>query len=458
MNITITNTVCTCSDGNLSIYNHLNNFLGAKVPNAWHIKSVKEGRWDGIYRFFKMYNKTFGTGLLHKVTAELDRLEIAYTLKDLRVKPNPTLKLHSTVQLRPYQERVLDLVREETRGIIWLPVNSGKTFIAMQLIAELGVRTLWVTRSLELLKQTKDLIETNLGIQNTGIIGAGVFELKPITLGMIQTLSKNTKNEKYMKMLSNNFDMIIFDEVHAVAKNTYEKFVSNMDIYYKFGLSGTPKHRSDVDIMSMLSAFGDIIVKMDSKTLEEFGVSVPADINMVTIKNPKNKYEYTEAYEKLIIYNDARNQTVADLTALLLKSKKQIIIMVDRIAHGDEINKFLNSYNIQAPFIYGEHSIEERQAVIDDFERGKTKVVIASTILNEGLNITSIDCIIVAGAGMSPIRTIQRVGRVLRKRIGKDRALVIDFWDTNNSFLEHHSKQRYNTYNFEFGNVSVVET
>jgi len=196
---------------------------------------------------------------------------------------------------------------------------------------------------------------------------------------------------------------------------------------------------------------------MDSKTLEEYGVSVPADINMLVVNNPKNSYEYTEAYEKLIIYNDARNQLVAEMVDLLLKSNKQVIIMVDRIAHGEEINKFLESYGITAPFIYGEHSIEERQKVIDAFESGQNKVVIASTILNEGLNITSIDCIVVAGAGMSPIKTIQRVGRVLRKRIGKDRALVIDFWDTNNRFLEYHSKQRKNTYNFEFGNVTVID-
>jgi len=458
MTITITNTICTCSDGNISIYNHLNNFLGAKVPNAWHIKSVKEGRWDGIYRFFKMYNKTFGTGLLPKVLAELDRLGIAYTLIDKRTVPTPTLNLHSSIILRPYQERVLTLVKEESRGIIWLPVNSGKTFIAMQLIADLGVKTLWITRSLELLKQTKTLIETNLGVKHVGVIGAGELDLQPITLGMIQTLSKNTKSAKYMNMLSKYFDMIIFDEVHAVAKNTYEKFVSNLDVYYKFGLSGTPKHRSDVDIMSMLAAFGDVIVKMDSKTLEEYGVSVPADINMIKINNPNNSFEYTEAYENLIIYNDARNQIVADMTNTLLQANKQVIIMVDRIAHGEEINRFLDAYGIQAPFIYGEHSIEERQGVIDDFERGKNKVIIASTILNEGMNIYSIDCIIVAGAGMSPIKTIQRVGRVLRKRIGKERALVIDFWDSNNKFLEYHSKQRKRIYDFEFGNVTLIES
>ena len=84
-------------------------------------------------------------------------------------------------------------------------------------------------------------------------------------------------------------------------------------------------------------------------------------------------------------------------------------------------------------------------------------MLIASTILNEGLNIKSIDCIIVAGAGMSPIKTIQRVGRVLRKRIGKDRALVIDFWNKNNAFLQAHIKKRLSTYKFECGDVTLIE-
>lgn len=457
MIITVTNSRCYCNEGTVFTYDYLYKMLGRKVPNAWHIKAVKEGRWDGYYRFFSMATKSFPTGLLSTVLSHLDDRKISYIIKDERIKPVKYLDIHSTIELRTYQKRVFDIVSNEDRGVIWLPVNAGKTFIAMQLMAEFGVNTLWVTRSLELLKQTRDLIIENLHIKDIGLIGAGVFDIKPITIGMIQSLSKNSKSSKYMNLIAKSFDMLIFDEVHAVAKNTYENFVTNADIYYKFGLSGTPKHRSDVDITSMIGAFGDVIVKMDSKTLESMGVSVPADINMIEIENPKNSYEYTEAYEELIIKNDTRNGLVAELANKLKANGKQVIIMVDRIAHGEIINSHLKQYDINAPFIYGEHSVEERQRVIDNFEAGKNKIVIASTILNEGLNIKSIDCIIVAGAGMSPIRTIQRVGRVLRKRIGKDRALVIDFWDKNNKFLEAHSKKRLSTYQYEFGNVNLIE-
>ena len=457
MIIKITNSKSYCLEGTVFEYTFLYNKLGVKVPNAWHIQSVKEGRWDGYYRFFNNHGKYFPTGLLTTVKKYLDEAGIKYNIIDERIKPVKQFKINSNIELKSYQKRVFDIIKNEDRGIIWLPVNAGKTYIAMQLIAELGVRTLWITRSIELLRQTKKLLEENLNITNIGIIGAGIFDIQPITLGMIQTLSKNAKNKLYMKDISDSFDMVIFDEVHAVAKNTYERFVTDVDVYYKFGLSGTPKHRSDVDVTAMIGAFGDVIVKMDSKTLEELGVSVPADINMIEIDNPKNNYEYTEAYDELIVNNENRNSIIAGIANDLMSSNKQTIIMVDRIAHGDLIKECLKTYSIDAPFIYGEHTPKERQAVIDSFEAGDTKVLIASTILNEGLNIKSIDCIIVAGAGMSPIKTIQRVGRVLRKRIGKDRALVIDFWDKNNAFLEAHSKKRLSTYKFEFGDVTLIE-
>jgi len=457
LKIKVTNSRCFCEEGSVFNYDYLNKKLAIKVPNAWHIPSVKQGRWDGYYRFFSMHNKSFPTGLLKIVTDYLSTANMDFVIEDLRQIPTKILDLNSTIELRSYQNRVLDLVLEEDRGVIWLPVNAGKTFIAMQLIAELGVRTLWITKSIELLKQTKKLLEENLGLKQIGLIGAGTVELADITLGMIQTLSKHSKQKGYIKELSQCFDMVIFDEVHTVAKNTYEKFVTDLDVYYKFGLSGTPKHRSDVDITAMIGAFGDIIVKMDSKTLEQFGVSIPADINMIEIENPKNSYEYTEAYEELIINNEKRNNIAVEVATALKEANKQVIIMVDRIAHGDIIKELLKKRGLDVPFIYGQHTPQERQDVLESFEAGKTRIMIASTILNEGLNIKSIDCIIVAGAGMSPIRTIQRVGRVLRKRIGKDRALIIDFFDKGNNFLTAHSKKRQSTYNFEFGNVTLIQ-
>jgi len=65
--------------------------------------------------------------------------------------------------------------------------------------------------------------------------------------------------------------------------------------------------------------------------------------------------------------------------------------------------------------------------------------------------------VIVAGAGKSAVATIQRVGRALRTRIGKDRAIIIDFWDIDKKYLNYHASKRYAVYKREFENVIVLD-
>ena len=75
--------------------------------------------------------------------------------------------------------------------------------------------------------------------------------------------------------------------------------------------------------------------------------------------------------------------------------------------------------------------------------------ILISTVVNEGVNIPSMDVIIMAGGGKSNKLTVQRVGRALRKAEGKETAKIIDFYDNDNGILLRHSKARLKTYRKE---------
>jgi superfamily II DNA or RNA helicase len=100
-------------------------------------------------------------------------------------------------------------------------------------------------------------------------------------------------------------------------------------------------------------------------------------------------------------------------------------------------------------FIHGDTPIEERTDAIQDFKNGVFKVLITSSILDQGVDIPNIDVLVFAAAGKSYIRAIQRVGRGLRINEGKDKLTVIDFCDKTHRYLAKHSIERISAYNKE---------
>ncbi len=438
-----------------SIYTYLYNHLCVKHPAAKYIKSVIEKKWDGIYRFFHRGSQTIPSGLLNDTVRLLKKVNEEYVIEDKRNLPAQHIDIDSNVHLRGYQEAVFDSIKDTSNGIIWLPVNAGKTHIALHMVAYKAVRTLWVTHTKKLLEQTANKMKELLEFPNElGLIGMSFHDIQPLTIGMVQTLSKNRRNAGFMKEINNNFDMVIIDECHMISHNTYTDFMKRCKAYYRYGLSGTPKHRNKLDVVQMQSVFGDIIAKMDQKTLIDLGVSVQPKIIMVEHSLDNTKFDdYGELYEYHIVNNVSRNKKVTKSVDHFVNKNKSILIMVDRIKHGENLLKELTDCGVKTEFITGQTDKDIGSQILEDFESKKLPVLIATTVLNEGINLHSMDCLIVAGAGRSPVKTVQRVGRVIRSRIGKDRAYVLDFFDTGCPILQKQAKERKSIYKQEFGSV-----
>ena len=154
------------------------------------------------------------------------------------------------------------------------------------------------------------------------------------------------------------------------------------------------------------------------------------------------------AYDDGIVYNLHRNKVICEAAVEYYKRNKQTLIIVKKIDHGDIISDLLTATKQFIPhqFIHGSLATEERTEGLDNFKNGITKVLIASSILDQGVDIPNIDVLIFASGGNSYIRAIQRVGRGLRIHDNKDHLTVIDFSDRTNKYLAKHSIERFKTY------------
>jgi len=79
---------------------------------------------------------------------------------------------------------------------------------------------------------------------------------------------------------------------------------------------------------------------------------------------------------------------------------------------------------------------------MDDFKKSNTGVLIATlSIASEGLDIPDLDIIVNASGNKADVKSIQTIGRVLRKIEGKTTGYYIDFIDTG-KHTRKHSRQR----------------
>lgn len=105
---------------------------------------------------------------------------------------------------------------------------------------------------------------------------------------------------------------------------------------------------------------------------------------------------------------------------------------------------------MECEMLYGDDSLARREEIKEQLKNKELNVVLASTIFDQGVDAPSLSALVLAGSGKSLVRSIQRIGRILRKYEGKKNVAVIDFYDQER-YLKQHSKRRYEIYSQEPG-------
>jgi superfamily II DNA or RNA helicase len=83
---------------------------------------------------------------------------------------------------------------------------------------------------------------------------------------------------------------------------------------------------------------------------------------------------------------------------------------------------------------------DKREQAIMDFKNNKYNVMLASKVLDEGVNLPKLDMAIIMAGDSTEKQTVQRVGRVLRKKKDKLSTLIQIY--CRNTFEERNSNER----------------
>jgi len=112
------------------------------------------------------------------------------------------------------------------------------------------------------------------------------------------------------------------------------------------------------------------------------------------------------------------------------------MVIVKEIKHGRLQSSLIDG----SIFVSSEVTPELRKSIFDRVRSNEQSVIVCTTLADEGLDISNLRSLVLAGGGKSSTRALQRVGRVLRPDKGKDYGYVVDIVDDIEYFAEHSER------------------
>ncbi len=340
-------------------------------------------------------------------------------------------------ELRPYQQQAVADVVSRSFGVLEAGTGSGKTVMALNVIARRRQPTLIIVHSRELLHQWLERIQTFLGIK-AGQAGGGRFDLQPVTVAIVNTVRKRVAE------LAPHFGQLIVDECHRVPASLFTDVVTGFDAFYMFGLSATAFRREDGMTKLIYTYMGDRVHAVDARELADSGAVVRPDFVQ---RETEFSYGYRGEYSRLIkalAKNEERNSRIAaDIAALIHKGHSGTVLVVsDRVAHCEVLSGKLQEQDVAAELLTGRTPPEERQQIVRRVQAGEVQVLLSTLqLIGEGFDCPGLSTLVLATPIKFEGRLLQVVGRVMRPAEDK-KALVIDYVDVNIAVLRRSAAAR----------------
>ena len=463
----LSNLYCRVQCSDSKAFNVLVMNFSERIGGIQFAPTFRSGKWDGRKYFISKITGRCPIGLLPMVAqyARQHGYIIKVNNKYPHIKPQCT-KVDETfldgITLRDYQIEAINTALKKPIGIIKSSTGSGKTECICGV-----VKSYSNAKAILILVNKKDLVtQTRARMLKRGITDVGVYygderdDTKHTTIATVQSVvrpesyvdkngKKKTKHIITCPDLLAKVEVIITDECKHTGAATVLHVIEKCKATVRYGFDATPfEHGDRMGEFEIKKFLGDIVFDLDTQTLIDKGVLTKPRIKMIKIKSevPVGA-DFHVSYDLGIVNHKKRNNIIAHIA----NSKKgRILVLINRIEQGDNIHKLIEG----SLYMHGTSS--NREETINMFNDDKSNILIGSTIFDEAIDFSKgIDCLIVASAGKNFRRTIQRLGRALRKN-DKGYVEVYDFLDSGNKYLRRHSTLRRKYYEIEGHEIKVI--
>jgi len=449
----------TVAMGTIDLPGHVLSLIQDRLtfPNPQHQENERRGfsNWN-TPRYLHGYTMRgdmmiIPRGFIHQLLTILKGAGIKYHLDDRR-RALSEVKFSFNGTLRDFQETAVKAVLARSFGVLDAPTGSGKTVMALAVIAERKQPTLIIVHTKELMSQWIERINSFLGIpsEEIGVIGSGKMRIGRITVGIINSVYPVASEiRKY-------FGFLVVDECHRCPSRTFTEAVSSFDSRYMLGLSATPYRRDQLTRLIWWHC-GDLIHKVDRKALVDEGHIIQADVitretGFATRMDPKE--QYSRVLSELTEDQERNKLIVDDVTREATEGSGICLVLTDRKSHCETLARLINQRGIKTDILTGDLGRKDRERIVSELNNGIIPVLVATgQLIGEGFDCKGLSTLFLATPIRFDGRLIQYLGRVLRPAPGKDKARVYDYADIKIGVLRNAARARART----FSRVQVEE-
>jgi len=399
---------------------------------------------------------------------------------DARAYSDLALSPAVAIEPRGYQQAALEAwIDHGRRGSVVLPTGSGKTFLAIQAIADAGVSTLVVVPTIDLLNQWHATLTNAFGDQlpdDVGVLGGGSHTITDVTVTTYDSAYR------YINEYGDQFGLLVVDEVHHLPAPTYQQIPEMMIAPYRLGLTATYERADDQhEVLDEL--LGPVVYEEDVDELTGEYLSDYETIHLEVELTADERDQYNEEYQLYRDYVDSHDFDIwkergyqeflkrssydpQGRRALVAKQRAEEIARtaekkletLDNLLkrHYDDRTIIFTANNDFAyeisqefviPCITHQTATEERTDLLDRFRTGEYSMLVTSQVLDEGIDVPAANVGIILSGSASKRQYAQRLGRILRPTEDRQPARLYEIIaaNTKETYVSQHRRQGVRT-------------
>ena len=474
--ISIKNNLMCTLEGNIKVLRQLYQEYQVKHPSAFYIRR-RNTSWNGIIDYIQK-NGNFRIGLLPSIINRLKELKEEFRVYDYRMPFNHVPRIPKKLgnkNLYPKQIKALELLLnnkiqvDKKRSIPFLieaggySVGFGKTLLFAGLFKSFQgkIPTILLLNDSNLFNQMIVEIPQLLPEYENDICfirGGKVDRWGKFNIAMVQSLAKNIR--KYQFNL-NQMQMVLIDECDVIDNRTYKEVINRLyNAPIRIGLSGTlyisDKAKNRVKNMNIKCFIGEKVDSVELFDQIKTGKATPVIVKMIYL-DPKEapipsvdrSIDYIKDYKQNLINKYAMEKSWERAMYNAKYGRIPMVIVTKYIEHCYKLYKFYEKkikeeklpYTID--FIHNE--VRNRENILRDFKEGKIDILISTLIISRGNNMPLLKYLQALGSIDSEEKTIQILGRLIRKHESKNKTYLDDMIFPG-KYLTRHGNHRKNFY------------
>lgn len=376
---------------------------------------------------------------------------------EAQVTKGQVIDIAFTGELRQNQQEAVNTLMQYDMGIMKAVPGFGKTVMALYMIAQRTVSTLVIVPNKEIQKQWEQRIHEFLNIppgksKRDSYIGIYNGSKKELRGHIDIAVAASLANLENIAVTLKEYGMIIIDECHHAASDTFTRVLRNVNAKYIYGFSATPKRKDGLEkVMHMFC--GPIRYETSSFQIQNTyrfqQLLIP---RMTTMRCLDDNKTYTQ-YCSDIMNDQVRNYLIVKDVVKEFQNDGKIIILSERRQHLTILYEMLKHLHIHVYVLTGERKTKERNEIIAKVRNfnSKEKFILLATskLLGEGFDLPALSTLFLVMPISDESRIEQYTGRIHRNVEGKDMVKVYDYVDAHIPMLEGMFHKRLKQYQKE---------